>query len=189
MTFTANSNTTIVTRHNPAGNYSQLDNSPVRNKNLSTDAKALLWYLGSNSDKWYIVMKNVQEVLGIGINRLRKAFAQLAEWGYVIRTQLRDASVAAKCKVILLKGNSYTCCFKYTAAFKNRLHIVAQHRHIGDFAAWVHVFRDGYQPACASLFSQTVDYWLIRHLKGCFSPVSVQWLICHSISQYYNVFH
>lgn len=92
MTFTANSNTTIVTRHNPAGNYSQLDNSPVRNKNLSTDAKALLWYLGSNSDKWYIVMKNVQEVLGIGINRLRKAFAQLAEWGYVIRTQLRDAS-------------------------------------------------------------------------------------------------
>ena len=92
MTFTANSNTTIVTRHNPAGNYSQLDNSPVRNKNLSTDAKALLWYLGSNSDKWYIVMKNVQEVLGIGINRLRKAFAQLAEWGYAIRTQLRDAS-------------------------------------------------------------------------------------------------
>ena len=90
MTFTAN--TTIVTRHNPAGNYSQLDNSPVRNKNLSTDAKALLWYLGSNSDKWYIVMKNVQEVLGIGINRLRKAFAQLAEWGYAIRTQLRDAS-------------------------------------------------------------------------------------------------
>ena len=92
MTFTANSNTTIVTRHNPAGNYSQLDNSPVRNKNLSTDAKALLWYLGSNSDKWYIVMKNVQEVLGIGINRLRRAFAQLAEWGYVIRKQLRDAS-------------------------------------------------------------------------------------------------
>ncbi len=92
MTFTANSNTTIVTRHNPAGNYSQLDNSPVRNRNLSTDAKALLWYLGSNSDKWYIVMKNVQEVLGIGINRLRRAFAQLAEWGYVIRTQLRDAS-------------------------------------------------------------------------------------------------
>ena len=92
MTFTTTSNTTIVTRHNPAGNYSQLDNSPVRNKNLSTDAKALLWYLGSNSDKWYIVMKNVQEVLGIGINRLRKAFAQLAEWGYVIRTQLRDAS-------------------------------------------------------------------------------------------------
>ena len=84
MTFTANSH--IVTRHNPAGNYSQLDNSPVRNKNLSTDAKALLWYLGSNSDKWYIVMKNVQEVLGIGINRLRKAFAQLAKWGYAIRT-------------------------------------------------------------------------------------------------------
>ena len=92
MTFTTNSNTNIVTRHNPAGNYSQLDNSPVRNKNLSTDAKALLWYLGSNSDKWYIVMKNVQEVLGIGINRLRRAFAQLAEWGYAIRTQLRDAS-------------------------------------------------------------------------------------------------
>jgi hypothetical protein len=87
MTFTANC---IIVSHNPAGNYSQLDNSPVRDRNLSVEAKAVLWYLASNSDKWHLVMQNVADVMNMGINRTRRAIAELRERGLVQGENLRN---------------------------------------------------------------------------------------------------
>lgn len=87
MTFTANC---IIVSHNPAGNYSQLDNSPVRDRNLSVEAKAVLWYLASNSEKWHLVMQNVADVMNMGINRTRRAIAELRERGLVQGENLRN---------------------------------------------------------------------------------------------------
>jgi hypothetical protein len=87
MTFTANC---IIVSHNPAGNYSQLDNSPVRDRSLSVEAKAVLWYLASNSDKWHLVMQNVADVMNMGINRTRRAIAELRERGLVQGENLRN---------------------------------------------------------------------------------------------------
>jgi hypothetical protein len=80
MTFTANCQTV---RNNQNGNYSQLDNRPARDRNLSAEARGTLWYIASNSDRWHLTMKNLADMMNMGINRTRRVIAELRQGGLI----------------------------------------------------------------------------------------------------------
>jgi predicted transcriptional regulator len=80
MTFTANCQ---IVRNNQNGNYSQLDNRPARDRNLSAEARGTLWYLASNSDRWHLTMQNLADMMNMGINRTRRVIAELRQGGLI----------------------------------------------------------------------------------------------------------
>jgi hypothetical protein len=80
MTFAANCQ---IVRNNQNGNYSQLDNRPARDRNLSAEARGTLWYLASNSDCWHLTMKNLADMMNMGINRTRRIMAELRKEGLI----------------------------------------------------------------------------------------------------------
>jgi hypothetical protein len=80
MTFTANCQ---IVRNNQNGNYSQLDNRPARDRNLSAEARGTLWYLASNSDRWHLKMQNLADMMNMGINRTRRVIAELRQGGLI----------------------------------------------------------------------------------------------------------
>lgn len=73
-------------------NFSQLPNEIIEDKNLSSTAKALFWYLASRPDEWVFVNSNIQDVLGIKDERtISKYLKELFDLGWVEKEKLRDS--------------------------------------------------------------------------------------------------
>lgn len=73
-------------------NFSQLPNEVIEDKNLSSTAKALFWYLASRPDEWVFVNSNIQDVLMIKDKKtIAKYLKELIDIGWVEKEKLRDS--------------------------------------------------------------------------------------------------
>lgn len=74
-------------------NFSQLPNEVIEDKNLSSTAKALFWYLASRPDGWVFVNNNIKDVLGVKDDKtIAKYLKELIDTGWIEKDKLRDSS-------------------------------------------------------------------------------------------------
>jgi len=80
------------------GNFTMADNAVVRDKNLSLQAKGLLWYMLSCVDDWVFTADNLQYQTNTKRNRIETALNELEEFGYIKREKKREKG---KYKVVI----------------------------------------------------------------------------------------
>lgn len=74
-------------------NFSQLPNEVIEDKNLSSTAKALFWYLASRPDEWVFVNNNIKEILRMKDDKtIAKYLKELIDTGWIEKDKLRDSS-------------------------------------------------------------------------------------------------
>ena len=81
---------TIFKRQKKEINYTVLDNTFIKDVNLSWKAKGLMTYLLSLPDTWEIHLSELQKHATDGRDSLQKAIKELVEKGYLIKEQTRN---------------------------------------------------------------------------------------------------
>ena len=90
--------------------------------------------------------------------------------------------IAPKSQIIISQTHSNTGSFKNSTAFINRMNIVAQHRHVGNFTSRMHIRRNGHQSPGSANLCKLVNCRFLSQLQRSFSIIIAHWLIGHSIS-------
>lgn len=81
---------TYFIRHSKERDYTVLDNTFLKDKNLSWKAKGLFAYILSLPEDWKIYMSDLQNRATDGETSLRSAIKELTERGYIKQTRLKD---------------------------------------------------------------------------------------------------
>lgn len=72
-------------------NFSQLPNEVIEDKNLSSTAKTLFWYLASRPDNWVFVNNNIKDILKIkDAKTIAKYLKELEDVGWIEKEKMRD---------------------------------------------------------------------------------------------------
>jgi len=74
------------------GQFTQIPNTWLRDKNLSLKAKGLLAQLMSHSPGWSVSINGLMEANGCGKDAIRSAVLELEKHGYLVRIQGRHSS-------------------------------------------------------------------------------------------------
>lgn len=79
-----------VVRREYTGNYAVVLNSTADDENLKADALGVLVYLLAKPHDWQVNIANLRKRFGLGRNRVYDILGELAEAGYVLRSQGRN---------------------------------------------------------------------------------------------------
>ena len=81
----------MIIRRKHTKQYAVVPNSTADDENLSADALGVLVYLLAKPDDWLVSVANLRQRFGLGKHRVYGILKELAEAGYVRRSQSRTA--------------------------------------------------------------------------------------------------
>jgi hypothetical protein len=94
-----------ILRNPGRARFTVVDNSLLEDERLSWGAKGLLTYLLSKPDGWEINQAHIENTGSAGRYKVRKLFAELYEFGYLVQRQIRSAKgFLTGCEVILVES-------------------------------------------------------------------------------------
>ncbi len=102
---------------------------------------------------------------------------------------INSYEIASKSYIISCKGHTHTCSFKRSPSRVINCRIIPENRHICNIAAWRKTIRYSF---CKSGFSMSCDVIHSRSsscLKNGLTTQLFYWVISHSVSYKYGVFH
>jgi len=73
-------------------NFTQIHNNLINDRNLTTNAKAILIYMLSKYDEWQFYEKDITNHFKDNVKIIKRGIKELIEKGYVERIKLRDQS-------------------------------------------------------------------------------------------------
>jgi predicted transcriptional regulator len=74
------------------GNFTQLHNNLINDRNLTTNAKAILIYMLSKNDDWQFFEQDITNHFQDNIKVIKRGIKELQDKGYIDRTKLKDAT-------------------------------------------------------------------------------------------------
>lgn len=72
------------------GSFTQIHNKLIDDKNLTTNAKAILIYMLSKYDNWQFYEQDIAKHFQDNIKVIKRGIKELIEKGYIDRTKIKD---------------------------------------------------------------------------------------------------
>jgi predicted transcriptional regulator len=72
-------------------NFTQVHNNLINDRNLTTNAKAILIYMLSKNDDWQFYEKDITNHFQDNVKVIKKGIKELIDKGYVERTKMQDS--------------------------------------------------------------------------------------------------
>jgi predicted transcriptional regulator len=74
------------------GNFTQIHNNLINDRNLTTNAKAIIIYMLSKNDDWQFFEQDITNHFQDNIKVIKRGIKELQDKGYIDRTKLKDAT-------------------------------------------------------------------------------------------------